>query len=330
MSTETTELTGIFQGDLIIRTAIMAALEDIRRNPYLLDYVFASLKYDDLTKKQYGAADIERAKAWFLKNRITVALALKLEPTQLPAISISLRESVEENPTLGDKHYKVSEDIPADSSFQWTNIAGPFDAVSYNTTTGLITVPSEISENLSIFTGMLLVLKTGETLEILDVLEDGLVVAPDLDVDMSGMVIRAIPPSNVALLESVFSKETYLIGVHVQGEPIYALYLWSILKFALYRYKQAYLEARNFERSVMSSTDFAQNEAMGVENVYSRWISLTGYTKDVWPKQFTTKYTGVITQLRIMDTEKLWPEDTAEELQNRPYIGMDDEDPWPI
>lgn len=58
----TTEALGIHQSDVIIRTAIVAALADLRANPWLLDYVFASLPKDEMTMKDYGEKSVEKAK----------------------------------------------------------------------------------------------------------------------------------------------------------------------------------------------------------------------------------------------------------------------------
>src|SRR6476646_6304158 len=52
----TTNCKGVFQGDIIIRTALIEGMRDIRRQPWLLDYAFASLAQDDLTKSVYGLA----------------------------------------------------------------------------------------------------------------------------------------------------------------------------------------------------------------------------------------------------------------------------------
>lgn len=48
-----TEAQGIVQSDILIRSALIAAISDLRANPYLLQYCFASLVNDNLTWQEY-------------------------------------------------------------------------------------------------------------------------------------------------------------------------------------------------------------------------------------------------------------------------------------
>jgi hypothetical protein len=52
------------------------------------------------------------------------------------------------------------------------------------------------------------------------------------------------------------------------------------------RYKQVFLEARGFERSVFQSTDFDRSEVSEGEFVFSRFVSISGYVRQYWPKAF--------------------------------------------
>lgn len=84
------EAQGIFQSDIIIRTAIVAALADLRKNPHLLDYVFASLPCDDVTRKDYGEKSVAAARKWFLNNKIEVAMVPVMDKAKAPMITIKL------------------------------------------------------------------------------------------------------------------------------------------------------------------------------------------------------------------------------------------------
>ena len=61
-------------------------------------------------------------------------------------------------------------------------------------------------------------------------------------------------------------------------------YLHSILVFALLRYKQSLLEARGFERTSLSSSDLRRDDETLPEVLYSRYVTLTGYVRQAWPK----------------------------------------------
>lgn len=225
-----TEPLGIHQSDIIIRSALIAGLDDLRANPWLLDYVFSSLPKDDLTKNDYGQREVDNAKKWFLNTEIPVIMNTRIDETKVPAISVSLMDSNESDTTLGDVHY----------------------------------VPVEYT------------------------------VEKD---------------SKAVTLESLVFKETYSIGCHAAGETTFATYLHSIVVFILLRYKQRLLEARGFERSTVSSSDFRRNEMFENEMVFSRWISLSGYVRNYWPKDVDLLITSTEPAVIVTGADAL-PNDT--------------------
>lgn len=110
-----TKTFGIAQTDVILRTALIAGLNDIRRNPWLLDYCFAQLPADELTNRDphYGERGKEEAKKWFLNTDIPVIMADLPDEPIIPSITISLVSSEPAEDTLGDKDFWVSEKVPA-------------------------------------------------------------------------------------------------------------------------------------------------------------------------------------------------------------------------
>lgn len=285
----TTEALGVHQSDVIIRTAIVAALADLRANPWLLDYVFASLPRDDRTMKDYGEKEVQRAREWFLKTNIPVFMVPRLDESKVPCITIKLMESSEAEVTLGDVHYKPQEDNDA----QWPALSPVFTPERYNSATGIVAVSQQVQDALVVAPGMVLVDNVGKTHEILEVFRDGsFSIKQGTVADFRNSVIKGSKPAFVTQLESVAYRETYQIGVHVAGEPVYLTWLHSIMVFVLLRYKQALLEARGFERSTFSSSDFDRNEVSETEFVFSRFLSITGYVHQYWPKAVNPKITS--------------------------------------
>src|SRR6185436_6449946 len=137
---------GIHQSDLILRSAIIAALKDMRRNPWLIDYVFANVAQDSLTADEFGEKEVRNAKDWFMKNDVNVFLNTRIEPAKLPAISIRLVSSSEAEKTHGDVNYDPTED----SDGAWPDLTAVFDPVHYDNATGIVTVPQEIADSLFI------------------------------------------------------------------------------------------------------------------------------------------------------------------------------------
>lgn len=283
----TTQTQGIFQSDIIIREAFVTALADLRANPWLLDYVFASLPQDDLTSRVHGEKEIERAKEWFLNTDIPVFMNYRVDNAALPCITIGLQDSSESDFTLGDVHYVPAENM---STVQWPTIA-TFNPVSYNALTGIMVLPDL---GVPIYAGMFIVDRVGTRHEILEVPEaNTAVLLAGTNADFEGAQLKPVDPAYVIELESAVFKETYTIGVHVAAESVGLTFLHSIVVFILLRYKQALFEARGFERSQFSSSDMSVNPQFDPEIVFSRHINLYGYVRNYWPKSVKPKLMGI-------------------------------------
>lgn len=274
------EALGIHQSDVIIRTAIVAALADLRRDPQVLDYIFSSLPADELTRKDYGEKSVAQAKKWFLNNKIDVVMSPVMDKAKAPLITIKLMDSNEAETTLGDVHY-ITQEFNEES---WPALTEPFNP-SYNPATGNFTVTLDQIGGLYVVPGMSIIDGIGKAHEIIAVNEDGFTIAQGTVADFRQAVLKGRKPARVTTLESVAYKETYQIGVHVAGEPVYLTWLHSIVVFCLLRYKQALLESRGYARSVVNSSGFDKNEQMSTEeHIFSRYMSITGYVRQYWPK----------------------------------------------
>lgn len=286
-----TEVIGIHQSDIVIRTAIVAALKDMRENSWLLNYVFRSLADDSLTSDIYGEKEIDQAKKWFLATDFPVFMSTRLDEVKLPAISINLMESAEAEQTHGDMNYTTHEDSESD----YPILIGPFFPDSYDAVTGVMVISDRDLNGADLAIGMIVIDADGNNFPITEIVDANIIVlTPGATGDFSKTLIKNPNASLTVTIESIQFRETYQVGVHVQGESFFLTYLHSILVFILAgRYKQALLEARGFERSTISSSQFLKNDALSVENAYSRFINITGYVRQVWPKFIGTKVTKV-------------------------------------
>lgn len=282
----TTEALGIHQSDIIIRSAIIAAIADLRANPWLLNYAFASLARDTLTMKTYGEQEIAQAIKWFTKTNISVVMNVTPNEVKFPIISITLLSSneVEQEGTLSDTHYVPFEN----NDFKWPQLAGPVQPLAYSAATGILSLDPAGLGGLVLAPGMIVVDKTGKQYPITDILEDAVVqIAPGTVADFGDMVIKPARPAYVTEVESNVYRETYAIGCHCDSEPVHLTYLHSIVIFCLLRYKQALLEARGFERTTLTSSDFRRDETVLPEFLYTRYAQISGTVRQAWPK--TTK-----------------------------------------
>lgn len=291
------EILGIFQSDVVIRSAIVRMLDNVYNDPALMDYIFQSLVRDDLTRDAYGQQQIELAKKWFLTSNIPVFMAFRVAEEAIPCITISLQESVEAEQTHGDVHYVPQETTAGD----WPALSPEFTPLAYSPTSGIMLLPPTLMGDQLIAPGMLVVTREGRQFPIVANLgDDEISLAPNTAADFTRAIIKGTTDRYVTTVESVNYKETYQIGIHVQGEPAYLLFLHAILKFCLLKYKQDLLEARGFERSTLASTDFRRNMEFDNETVFSRYINITGYVRQYWPKD-TKPMIDVVNSSLIME-----------------------------
>lgn len=281
-----TKAIGIHQSDVIIRSAIQVALADLRANPWLLDYVFASLPQDPVTWKEYGEKSVQAAKDWFLKTNIPVVITPVIDESSWPKITLTLVESSEaiNETTLGDVH---SEPIESNDS-QWPAIVTNYTPKSYIPVSGLVSWANPPPAPNRLAPGMFIIDHVGRAHEILEVLDNQTVlIAQGTVADFRNATIKGHRPAFVTTIESASYREVYRVGVHVPAEPATLTWLHSIVVFCLLRYKEALLEARGYERSVLQSSDFVREEQFDTELIFSRYVTVSGYVRQYWPKMIS-------------------------------------------
>lgn len=288
---------GIAQTDIIVRTAIIAGLEDLRANPDLLDYVFASLPKDALTYRQYGEEQVAMAKEWFLSQDIPVFMNTRLDESKLPCITIALTGSTEAEATLGDVSYHPVEEALKQNTIVYE---GPFTPARYDVATGYLYLQSNF--DYDVFPGMGLRDGSGITHTILDVIDATTIqLEAGLVTDFNNSYIVSNHPTTTTV-ESLDFRETFEIGCHALAEPVYLTYLHSIVLFILLRYKQELLESRGLERTTLSSGPVVLNTSFQVsEPVFTRMVNMTGFVRNYWPKFFRAPVEGATVEVTVSE-----------------------------
>lgn len=279
-------ITGIFQGDLIVKTAIELAIEDLRKSPWIIEDIFGTLIENPYLKAKYGMKEIARAKEFVLNNDIPVYMRHRVDKQEFPCVTISIGQSSEDKAlaTLGDVSPFVEEYAADELGKPIKYIISPFTPLSYDSQTGIVEMPENIEEYKYIEPGMIAVdPDTG----------DGYIVQGKAGTNGFRIITGAslsgklgiVPQYQIyrARRERAGSQETYNIGCHVEGDPSTLIFLYSIVKYALFRYREGLLEANGFQLSTLTSTDLVKSD-LSAENVYSRWITLSGQIEESWIK----------------------------------------------
>lgn len=287
------DILGIFQGDLIIKTAIELSFEDMRKNPWLIEDVFASLNTNPILAQRYGMKEIARAKEFIMNTNIPVYMHHRLDKMEYPCVTISIGNSNEDKTlsTLGDGSVAFEDYDPSDIGRPIKPIVPAFTPVSYDKDSGIVEIPTDLDQYRYVGQGMLLAdPKTGGAFIISGKAgTNGVQITPGSKLPKGKLVIIPQYPAYRARRERATSQEQYNIGCHAHGDPSLLIFLFSVVKYSLYRYREGLLEYNNFQLSTLTCTDMIRNDNMQEENIYSRWITLSGQVEESWvktPKRF--------------------------------------------
>ncbi len=301
---KSTSCFGIFPADIIIRSAVEEAFKEMRAQPWLLEFAMQALINDELTVKQYGAKQLEAVRDWFLENDIKITLGYKINNISIPHVAIWLGEQQEAEATTGDTHDIPTETIP------WIMAVDPvmtFTAAAFDRDTGTVTLPAG-KTTAAIFAGMRVLDRTrGQAFEILDVTgDDTFLLAEDLDVNLTGaQIVNKTSLWNISL-ESIANRETFHIDVVCQGDAVKCIVLHALLRWSLNRGKQRLLEARGYERTTMNSSgiQIAADGDNAAQIMFKRTLTITGFTREYWPKDVKAPLQGLRGQLDVASGEQ--------------------------
>lgn len=278
----------IWQGDVFFRRIIELTLHDIRENPWLVDDILSDLVNDPMLSGIYGQKEIQNAKKWLSDNEISVFLPHRMDLEKMPCITISIGSNTEDKSLarLGDLTPYVDELNPNDIGKSVSYIIEPFQYVSYDKPDGFIKFPEGI--DLAIINEGMVVFdpSTAVGYEIKKIGSEGVYIAEDTDLTFSTIAILPHFIIYRARREMATFQERVTIGCHVHGDPNPLLWLYSFMMYGVLRYREGVLESRNFQLSNIETTDMIRNSAFQNigENVYSRFITITGQVENTWLK----------------------------------------------
>ena len=278
----------LFQGDVVIKTAIELAIEDIKKNNWLIDDIFSDFVDNPILKQKYGQKEIERAREFILNNKISFFMKHRIDSEEFPCITISMGNSDEDKElaTLGDNSVCVEDLDPSDIGKPIQFIVKPFQVVSYDSLTGTVEVPPNLEGFQYVGAGMVAIdPETGEGHIINARVDDAkFQIAAGTELNVNELAIVPQYQFYRARRERITNQEQYNIGCHAHGDPSTLLFLFYLVKYALLRYREGLFEYNNFQLSNLQCTDMIKNDAFQSDNVFSRFIILSGQTEEDWIK----------------------------------------------
>lgn len=280
---------GIFQGDIIIKRAIELGIEDMRKNPWLIDHMMDDLVKSPYFDKEYGQKQIDACKEWFKRSRIGFYMSQENGRNEYPCITIEMGSSNEkqEMKTMADQSTESEILLPNKIGKKIPYVVKPFVPTGYDISSGTVSLPDNLVGIDDVAEGMILVdPTTGNGYPIEDINADGIVIEAGLPIEASELAVLPMNQFYKARVEHTFFQETYNIGCHAHGDPQSLMFLHSIVLYSLLRYRESLFEANGFTETTFSNSPPGINPSFSTEAevLWSRTVSISGQVENSWIK----------------------------------------------
>jgi hypothetical protein len=277
----------LFLGDIRLKTMIELGLQDISKNPWLLDDILGDTISNQYLRERYGS-QIESCKQWLANNRINILLSNRDDKMEFPCITIELGTSNEKSDMkhMADLSTETVKLLPNNINKSIPYVIKPITG-SYNPTSGAFTfsVPTNLQ---TVAPGMVLVDPTnaiGYVIESITVANE-VNLLPGLTLNTG--VYGIIPKYQYyeAKIGHTFMQEPYKITCNAIDQQT-LLWMHSIAVYSLLRYRQVLLEKDGYAESMISSSGMYPNSDFtdGAQVIWSRDINITGQVENRWYMQ---------------------------------------------
>ena len=271
--------------ELVIESIIRDGLEDIRQNPEFLDDVFGEFTKAYATRK-YGQAEIDKIKALIDKKNIAVVHSFHEASAKSPCYSIQLGLEGEDKTSRlddfeEDERVTITDAVRLDQLKKVTNLV----PTAYDPVTGKISVDDSVDLS-PVYAAYLYEDGSGTIHQIQPGISNTpgskcFFVVPQSEVDIINPgEIRSFITEDQFEIRSVTNEIRLLIGVHTK-EALLTKYLYVLLKYILLSRKSDTLK-RCFDRMKLEGSDFTRDFAYQGDMVFTRFLTVMGYTDDQW------------------------------------------------
>lgn len=282
---------GIFQGDVLALNLLELALGDIKKDPWLIDNIFEQFVSNPYLKDKY-AGQIAAAKEWFANNQVDLVMTGRLDMTRFPCVSLRVLEEQElaDMRAMADLTTSKKMLLPSeiDRPIPW--IVKPWDVMAnaYDPDTGYVAVDESLPGMDTVVPGQLLVNPdTGQGFKINEVIGDYLVIDTDLDFKAARLGVLPEHRYYEARIERAFSSAGIELECFASGDIQTLFWLWSVVLYACFRYKEGLFEASDFTQTIIKSSEIGLVQAAGGpagDKIWSRKITITGMVENTWVK----------------------------------------------
>jgi hypothetical protein len=272
--------------DLVIESILREGFIALKRNPDLIDDVFASLTRSYASKK-YGEKELQRIKDMISKRDWGFVHSFGEVESNVPCVSIQLGNESEDRGLahLEDFDESVTEDIVDPEELAELVRVSNIQPDSYDPISGTVYVPDSV--NLTqVHVNLLYVDAAGTEHVILGGIDNTngqkqFVVAKNSEVDISdeGEIKSSIDYKQYEV-RGVHNDVQILLGIHTK-DALMTKYIYILVKYFLLARKKALIE-RCFIASSYQGSDFTRNLKYEGDIVFTRFLTVSGKVQDTF------------------------------------------------
>lgn len=271
-------MSGIFQTDALLKTILEASIDDVRKNPWLLDHILSDFTSNQFLLRPYGQKQIQAAKEYFLNNNINVYLQFSKDKDKFPSIILTLGSSneVQDLRSMGDVDTENLTLLPTQIGQKIPYVIPPFVPVGFNVSTGEVTLPVG-TDIATISQGMVLVNPENGAGYVIQGIQNGNIQIQS-GIELNASQVGVIPQYRffTTRLGRSFFEENWNITI-ATNDPQTLLWIHSIVVYTLLRYRE-FLESNGFLETHFNSTDIFNTDFSNAEGeeIYARQITMFG------------------------------------------------------
>lgn len=323
---------GLVSTDIVIKSAIEAAMDHLRQNEWLWDDVWGELAMDPLSKVEYGWKDVDAAKRWFKGNNVRVVFPFRQDAPVLPCFTVVVTSTAEmaERATLGDEGEEEDDFDPKQKALLPQKVYREFTPKAFDRDTGTVTFPDNLTTQFVVPGQFLVSSRTGKAYQIYEVAaDDKFKIKEGVREDFTDAYI--VPPTTLWNSKKERTKigETIVVGVHAQSDPVQCIWMRMLIAYILLRYKEAYFESRGLDLTTFTISEIDLNpNFQASDKVYSCFVTLNGEIETRWIKYVAPKLQSTQVSIRIADGPKT-PEGYLKQVQRQGWQMAQDPPPVP-
>lgn len=278
---------GFVVSDLVIESVLREGFTAVRRDPTILDDVFAQLKQiAPVIDKKYGDKEVRKIKEFFQNKEVSIVQAFSQVVDNLPCISIQLIDNTE------SLKYAHLDDWEEDVQKQFTDpekiaalvILSAITVTSYDAASGTVYVTDGANLD-AIHANQLYVDSDGNEFPIIGGIVNTtgakqFVIKPFSEPELSGVgEIKSSINYDQYEQRGNLEDDKMLLGIHTE-ERLLTIYLYILVKYILASRKKDLIN-RGFLLATYSGSDFTRNLEY-VEPVFSRYLTVSGVIQNNW------------------------------------------------